>query len=231
MMAIGIDISHSQKHQGHDSFGAFVASMNKELDEYYSKTFRVPQGEEVVDNIGRQVVKALEKFKSRNEFYPAGIIVYRDGVSDGQMKEVLDKEVTNIKESINRMLSLEGSQNQIGLCYIIVTKRVSQRFFVEKNGRIENPPHGTVVDSQITSNDMYEFYLISYSVGGNGCAKPVKYTVLYSDMERLQTSRIAILSYKFCHAYFNYPVSIRVPAPLMYAHKVFIDTVYQKSSL
>jgi hypothetical protein len=52
----------------------------------------------------------------------------------------------------------------IKLTIVLVNKRVNQRFFSFEggpNGRLGNPPPGTVVDSDIVAEDVYDFYLIS----------------------------------------------------------------------
>jgi len=41
----------------------------------------------------------LNKYNERNQTFPDRIIIYRDGVSDGQLDAVADFEVPQIKKS------------------------------------------------------------------------------------------------------------------------------------
>ena len=65
------------------------------------------------------------------------IVVFRDGVGDGQLAAVQKDEVA----SMTRVL--ENLQCGATFCYVIVSKRIMQRFFaVGRNGQPENPPPG-----------------------------------------------------------------------------------------
>lgn len=44
-------------------------------------------------------LEALRKYKNKNKRYPKVIIIYRDGVGEGQIPEVKDTEVKSIKVS------------------------------------------------------------------------------------------------------------------------------------
>ena len=75
-----------------------------------------------------------------------------------------------------------------------------------------------VVDSVITDPDVREFYLVSTS-NRQGMVKPVRYTIIYDSIEAT-LDMIELLTYKLCHTYFNVTGSIRLPAPIQYAHKL-----------
>ena len=48
---------------------------------------------------------------------------------------------------------------------------------------------------------------------------PAHYQILF-DTINLQTEHIQRLTYSLCHLYYNWPGTIRVPAPCHYAHKI-----------
>lgn len=52
-----------------------------------------------------------------------------------------------------------------------------------------------------------------------GMAFPCKYTIMY-DSIGASLSDIELLSYKLCHLYFNILGAIKIPAPILYAHKL-----------
>ena len=64
----------------------------------------------------------------------------------------------------------------------------------------------------------YDFFLVSQSVR-QGTVTPTHYNVVW-DTLGLPPDRMQRLTYKLCHLYYNWPGTIRVPAPCQYAHKL-----------
>merc|ERR1712110_1090947 len=90
--------------------------------------------------------------------------------------------------------------------------------FFRMNGKPSNPPSGTVVDSDVTLPERYDFYLVSQSVN-QGTVNPTSYNVV-KDTSGLLPKHIQALTYKLTHLYYNWPGTVRVPAPCQYAHKL-----------
>ena len=101
------------------------------------------------------------------------------------------------------------------------------------NGKPSNPPSGTVVDSDVTLPERfflvcfynlynptprYDFFLVSQSVN-QGTVNPTSYNVV-KDTSGLMPKHIQALTYKLTHLYYNWPGTVRVPAPCQYAHKL-----------
>lgn len=82
---------------------------------------------------------------------PNSIIIYRDGVGDGQLDYVVKHEVTQIEKALKGYYT----DKPLKMGFIIVTKRIHTRIFA---GR-ENPRPGTVVDDVITLPQRYILYL------------------------------------------------------------------------
>ena len=152
-------------------------------------------------------LRAYQKFN--NNELPNRVFFYRDGVGDGQMKQVLDHEAEDIKKIC--------AQYNIKLSFVVVNKRINTKFFT--HGRqLDNPPPGTVVDSGVTLPERYDFYLISQSVK-QGTVNPTSYNILF-DNSGFPPDRHQKLAYKLTHLYFNWSGTVRVPAPVQYAHKL-----------
>lgn len=122
----------------------------------------------------------------------------------------MDYEIAQIRETF-----LEYPSYTPTLCYIVVSKRVSTRIF---SNRLENPLPGTVIEAGCVRPGWYDFYLISQSVR-QGTVSPCHYHVIY-DTTHIDPDRIQQLTFKLCHLYYNWPGTIRVPAPCHYAHKI-----------
>ena len=101
--------------------------------------------------------------------------------------------------------------------------------------QLDNPPPGSVLDHTVTRRNWYDFFLVSQHVG-QGTVSPTHYVVVSDSLglpvDAVQRIRYVVSSgcvcylhflfrsYKLTHMYFNWPGTVRVPAPCQYAHKV-----------
>ena len=65
--------------------------MNRDFNRFFSKT--KIQDDEIATSIQSVFFEAFEKFFSTNKIYPKRVIVYRDGVGEGQKLAMFDAEV------------------------------------------------------------------------------------------------------------------------------------------
>ncbi|KAL0126989.1 hypothetical protein PUN28_005374 [Cardiocondyla obscurior] len=151
-----------------------------------------------------------------NNCTPDRIIIFRDGVGDGDLDYVENYEVKQLLATFSRIAPNYKPQ----LSVIIVQKRINTRIFIKGRGRddLANPPPGTVIDSCVTRRNYYDFFLVSQNVR-EGTVTPTHYVVIH-DSSNMETDHMQRLTYKLCHLYYNWPGTIRVPAPCQYAHKL-----------
>merc|ERR1712002_1375091 len=213
-MVIGYDTYHDSAQKGR-SVGAVVASMNNTFTKYLSvANLHTNPAQELNDNMCPAIAKALRKYAEINGNLPARIIMYRDGVGDGQIPYVMEHEITAIQ---NCFRAAGLTDDQLLFTYIIVSKRINTRFF-KMAGKLSNPPSGTVVDDVVTLPERYDFFLVSQSVR-QGTVNPTSYNVI-KDTSGLKPNHLQKLTYKLAHLYYNWPGTVRVPAPCQYAHKL-----------
>nr|XP_034178827.1 piwi-like protein 1 [Osmia lignaria] len=214
-MICGIDVYHAgigQSTKG--SVAGFVASLDKLLTTWHSKICLQGQHQELIDMLQICMISALKAYHKHNQHYPDRIIVYRDGVGDGQIETVAKYEV---KQLLAILKNIEPNY-QPTLTVIIVQKRITTRLFAKLPMGLENPPPGTIVDSYITKPYLYDFYLVSQNIR-QGTVSPTHYIVAY-DNKNMKPEHLQRLTYKLCHLYYNWPGTIKVPAPCQYAHKL-----------
>ncbi|XP_077497906.1 piwi-like protein 1 [Amblyomma americanum] len=196
------------------SAGAFVASMNKSLTRWYQRISFYDTHEGLGKSLTSLLRDALRQYSQCNDgASPDRIIFFRDGVSDGQIPQVKVWEIDQILASLQALF--QGVEHK--LAFVVVTKRISTRFFVSGRDHVTNPPPGTVVDSEVTLPERYDF-LVSQSVC-QGTVAPTHYNVIY-ETTGLKPDHMQRLAYKLTDLYFNWPGTIRVPAPCQYAHKL-----------
>ena len=96
-MVIGYDTYHDTAKKGR-SVGAIVATMNQALTKYMSlANMHESVGQELQDNLKPNIIKMLRKYNDLNGNLPSRIILYRDGVGDGQIPYVMEHEIKEIK--------------------------------------------------------------------------------------------------------------------------------------
>ncbi|TSK20166.1 Protein argonaute-3 [Bagarius yarrelli] len=222
---LGADVTHPPAGDGKKpSIAAVVGSMDAHPSRYCA-TVRVQRPrQEVIQDLASMVRELLIQFYKSTRYKPTRIIFYRDGVSEGQFRQVLYYELLAIREAC---ISLE-KEYQPGITYIVVQKRHHTRLFCadrnERVGRSGNIPAGTTVDTDITHPYEFDFYLCSHA-GIQGTSRPSHYHVLWDD-NCFTADEFQLLTYQLCHTYVRCTRSVSIPAPAYYAHLVAFRARY-----
>ncbi|XP_044590639.1 piwi-like protein Siwi isoform X1 [Cotesia glomerata] len=212
LMVVGFDVCHDPNQRGTD-YGAMVATLDRGMTRYFSAVTAHRSNEELSNEFSLNMVKAIRKYSEMNGgSLPARIIIYRDGVGDGQIPHVLNHEVNHLNEALAK---LYGRPEAVKMTFVIVTKRINTRLFYNRR---DNPPPGTVVDDVITNPWRYDFFIVSQCVR-QGSVSPTAYNVI-QDNAGLDVSALQRLTFQLTHMYFNWSGTVRVPAPCQYAHKL-----------
>ncbi|XP_049326525.1 piwi-like protein 2 isoform X1 [Astyanax mexicanus] len=222
LMVIGVDVHHDVSKKKRSVMG-FVASLNSLLTRWYSRvTFQMPN-EEIINGFRVCLLAALQKYYEMNHSFPEKIVIYRDGVSDGQLKTVEQYEIPQILKCFETFPNYEPK-----LTFIVVQKRISTTLYSYGGERFGTPPPGTVLDHTVTNKDWVDFFLMAHSIR-QGCGLPTHYISVYNTAN-LTPDHLQRLTFKMCHLYWNWPGTIRVPAPCKYAHKLaFLSGQYLHS--
>uniref|UniRef100_A0A8C7GPR8 Protein argonaute-3-like n=1 Tax=Oncorhynchus kisutch TaxID=8019 RepID=A0A8C7GPR8_ONCKI len=222
---LGADVTHPPAGDGKKpSIAAVVGSMDAHPSRYCA-TVRVQRPrQEVIQDLASMVRELLIQFYKSTRYKPTRIIFYRDGVSEGQFRQVLYYELLAIREAC---IMLE-KEYQPGITYIVVQKRHHTRLFCadrnERVGRSGNIPAGTTVDTDITHPYEFDFYLCSHA-GIQGTSRPSHYHVLWDD-NCFTADEFQLLTYQLCHTYVRCTRSVSIPAPAYYAHLVAFRARY-----
>lgn len=222
---LGADITHPPAGDSRKpSIAAVVGSMDAHPSRY-AATVRVQQHRhEIISELTFMVRELLIQFYRNTRFKPTRIVLYRDGVSEGQFLNVLQSELKSMREAC--MMLERGYQP--GITFIAVQKRHHTRLFaVDKKdqvGKAYNIPPGTTVDVGITHPTEFDFYLCSHA-GIQGTSRPSHYHVLWDD-NNLTADELQQLTYQLCHTYVRCTRSVSIPAPAYYAHLVAFRARY-----
>lgn len=141
LMTVGFDVSHHPRDRSR-SMGALCATMDLNASSsFYSTTMEYRDGNEMVANIDRYLTEALQMYKNIHKCLPERIVMYRDGVGEGQIATVEAQEVNPIIKTLERIYASEKATPKFA--YIIVNKRVNARFFKKTGHNFVNPRPGT----------------------------------------------------------------------------------------
>uniref|UniRef100_A0A672JY51 Piwi-like protein 2 n=1 Tax=Sinocyclocheilus grahami TaxID=75366 RepID=A0A672JY51_SINGR len=162
LMVIGVDVHHDVSKKSRSVMG-FVASLNSMLTKWYSRvTFQMPH-EEIINGFRVCLLAALQKYYEVNHAFPEKIVIYRDGVSDGQLKTVELYEIPQVLKCFETIPNYEPK-----LAFIVVQKRISTTLYSYGSEHFGTPSPGTVLDHTVTNRDWVDFYLMAHSIR-QGC--------------------------------------------------------------
>ena len=213
VMICGVDTYHDSQVKGR-SVAALVCSLNKSATRYFSKITFQHNMQELSQGLNVSMTAALKKYHSIHNKLPGRIIFYRDGVGDGQLPAVVETEMPQLLSCFQNL----GQDYKPGVAIVVVKKRINTRLFAQIGQNVSNPPPGTCVDTEVTRPEWYDFFLVAQSVR-QGTVTPTHYNIIW-DTTGLKPDHFQRLTYKLTHLYFNWPGTIRVPAPCQYAHKL-----------
>ncbi|KAI0773186.1 Piwi-domain-containing protein [Trametes elegans] len=187
-MVMGIDVTHPSPRSipGSPSIAAVVASIDDNFIQYpASLKLQKPdwnkESKEMVEKLTEMTIERLQLYKKKNGRFPDRILVYRDGVSEGQYHLVIREELPKIQAAFKQISPKAPYKPTLTIA--ICGKRHHARFWptaandMTRNG---NTVPGTVVDKGITDIYNFDFYLQAHD-GLQGHVRPTHYTVVYDE--------------------------------------------------
>lgn len=157
-----------------------IATYNADCDAY-SAQIRLQEGRsEVIADLSSMILSHLKIFATNNRGeFPERILIFRDGISEGQYAPVLTYEKDAVLTACAKLRA--GYRPQLLIC--ICAKRHSTRFFgggadVDRSG---NLPSGLVVDSSVTHPYTFDFFMQSHQ-SRMGTARPTHYVCLLDEV-------------------------------------------------
>jgi eukaryotic translation initiation factor 2C len=186
-MVVGIDVTHPSPGSlsNAPSVAAVVASTDKNLSQFPCELSIQEGRKEMVTDLSAMFKSRLDLWKTRNKTLPENILVYRDGVSEGQYQVLKDTEIPALRTACAAAYSPELKKKGLPkISVIVVGKRHHTRFYATKENEADrsgNPMNGTVVDRGVTSMWNWDFFLQAHTCL-QGTAKPAHYYVVLDEI-------------------------------------------------
>ena len=213
-MIIGLD---SSKVKDGNKY-VISASYNRKFNKFYTD-YAIAKSTADDQTLCNLFKNAMNYFKNVNKNYlPSTIILYRQGGNDKQTEKIMRNELPKILDLFSGDVSKNAYEKDYKpkLTVFSVNKKTDLKFFESSSNGYKNIPMGTVIDHEVISPDVFEFYLQCPDVD-RGCASPVHFLCLYNNNDDLTINDFEDISYKQSFYYWNWPGPIRIPAALKYA--------------
>ncbi|PSK42736.1 Protein argonaute [Elsinoe australis] len=225
-MFIGIDVTHPSpgSSKATPSIAAVVANTDRFLAQWPGSLGRqTVSRKEIVDYLQAMVVDRLRLWQvHNNKTLPTRIIVYRDGVSEGQFEQVIQYERPGIQGAIAQVY---GNLPKPKLAIITVTKRHHTRFYPAKaedmdtkgksGGTTGNCKPGLVVDRGVSDAELYDFFLQPH-FGLQGTVKPARYVVLHDELN-MGADGLQKMTHTLCYLFNRATRAVSLCPPAYYA--------------
>lgn len=182
-MIVGLDVTHpsSTDPEVFPSVAAIVASTDYRMGQWPGEVRAQTRRQEHVEFLKDMMLARLALWKKNNNGnLPQNILVYRDGVSDGQFNMVLTEELPKIQAAAKAVYR-EALPN---ITIVVCGKRHNVRFYPANSrdqDRTSNPLNGCVVDRGVTRPIYWDFYLQAQAPL-QGTARPAHYIVIHDEI-------------------------------------------------
>ena len=238
-MVVGLDVTHPSPGSSEKapSIAAIVASVDCTLGQF-AADIRLNTGRsEMIESLKDMVKSRLKLWQHRNNSLPDNILIYRDGVSEGQYDIVRVKELRLIRQAC-RELYPAPSQTKISrpsISIIVVGKRHKTRFYPTSaskdhtDPKTSHPLPGTTVDRGITSLRTWDFFMQAHGVL-HGTAKPAHYVVILDEIFTNPANKTCIkaprqsaadslehLTHSMCYLFQRATKAVSIAPPAYYA--------------
>ncbi|KAJ7445736.1 Piwi domain-containing protein, partial [Mycena galericulata] len=216
----GGDVSHPSPGSTLPSVAALVSSWDKSACKY-AASVRVQRSRmEIIEDMEGMVLAALKLYYDKNNKLPRLIYYFRDGVSEGQFDSVFLAENAAIISACRQSPPYQLEKYIPDVAFVVCGKRHHTRFFPRDRGSSDSKGNclpGLVVDSDsgFSHPHYVDFYLQSQK-GIQGTSRPTHFTVL--GPKRPPMNVLQPLTFALCHCYSRATKSVKIPAPVYYAH-------------
>ena len=153
-MVIGIDVTHPSPGSlsNATSVAAMVASSDRYLARWPAEIRINPARQEKVDTLTEMLCAHLIRWANRYGMFPENLLVYRDGVSEGQYQMVLEEELPQLRAACK---SVYKKQTIPCITLIVVGKRHHTRFYRTSK------PTGKTIDIKANMDGNPQFGTVS----------------------------------------------------------------------
>ncbi|KAL9005566.1 MAG: hypothetical protein Q9188_001658 [Gyalolechia gomerana] len=219
-MLAGMDVTHPSPGsiEGAPSIAGVVASIDGRYGQWPGTIRAQTSRKEMIEKLDEMFGERLDLWRKHNQGgLPARIIIYRDGVSEGQYRTLLQDELPQIQKACETRYP-GGRLPKVSI--VVCGKRHHTRFYPTKEDDTDyknnmNPPNGTVVDRGVTMEKGWDFFLQAHHCL-QGTARPTHYVVIY-DKNDMDADKMEALTHNLCYMFGRATKAVSLCPPAYYA--------------
>ncbi|KAK7541569.1 Piwi domain-containing protein [Phyllosticta citricarpa] len=228
-LVLGADVTHPGAGSCHGcpSIAAVVGSVDEQFSNMPGSMRLQASRQEHIEDMTGMAKERIIAFAKRNKRLPSKILMFRDGVSEGQFPIVKNKEASAIRVAWDQAASEAKKNNavvpkELKLSFYIVSKRHHSRFFASNESQIYNDKGnikpGLVIDRVVTLAKRCNFYLQSHDAL-QGTAKPAHYVEIVNEIG-FTADEIEQIAHGLCYTYARATKAVSYCAPAYYADRL-----------
>lgn len=235
-MLVGIDVTHPSPGSSSKapSVAGMVSSVDSALGQWPAITrIQEEAKDEMVDHLDAMLQTRLRLWQKFNRnTLPENILIYRDGVSEGQYGLVLENELPLLRKACETIYPATAKKaGNPKMTIVIVGKRHNTRFYptrVDDADRSSNPKNGTVVDRGVTESRNWDFFLQAHTAL-QGTARPAHYYVVLDEIFSTRKPKppfvnsadeLEDLTHNLCYLFGRATKAVSICPPAYYADLV-----------
>lgn len=231
-MLCALDVSRPKKTVGRPtevpaSTAGFISTYEGSFEYIYSQKKnlmpnRLNQGGEVQQQtLMKTFIKnSCEVYSAFNSSLPDRIVVFRDGVSDGQISTVLETEINSLYEYLCQRYR-EANRPMCDLKVIVAQKTCAMRLAAVSNTDLR-PGFYILNHSPDNKQKGSEFIMASQAIVHGTTPKPIRYKLIFdsteASMDNSSFKQLIELTNTMAYGYVNWPQAISLPHILHMAH-------------
>ncbi|KAI5865940.1 Piwi-domain-containing protein [Durotheca rogersii] len=181
----------------------------------------------------------LDLWRKYNQALPQNIIIFRDGVSEGQFQQVIDIELPRIRAACDEKYPPKQKPK---ISVLVSVKRHQTRFYPTDPSHMtksRNIKSGTVVDRGVTQANVWDFFLTAHQAL-QGTARPAHYTVLLDEVLRPMlgvqaANSLETLTHEMCYLFGRATKAVSICPPAYYSdivctrQRVYMADLFDRS--
>jgi len=213
----GADVTHPSPGSRKEcrSVSAVVWSMDKTGFQYDGEWDYQEGKKEMISHLDNMVLNGLKVHcEKTTNTPPKRLIFFRDGVSDGQLEQVIDIELPLIRKAC-----ANANLKNIKITLIVTQKRHNHRFDAsvakDSDPNSGNLKSGVVIETGVTHPTDYDFFILSHA-GILGTSRPCYYRVLI-DENKIDTDELQGFIYNYCYLFARCTRSVSLVPAVYYA--------------
>ncbi|KAL8995200.1 MAG: hypothetical protein Q9169_005033 [Polycauliona sp. 2 TL-2023] len=217
-MLVGMDVTHPSPGslEGSPSIAGVVASIDGRYGQWPASMKAQEGKKEMIKDLEEMFGERLDLWQKTNKgAFPERVIIYRDGVSEGQYRTLLESELPQVRQACRKRYP-GGKGPKISV--IVCGKRHHTRFYptdARDADRSTNTKNGTVVDRGVTMEKGWDFFLQAHTAL-KGTARPTHYVVIL-DENGMNEDGVEALTHNLCYLFGRATKAVSLCPPAYYA--------------